>query len=76
VDFIRGMYHHENVIRGKQLTGEAKMAYRLKLIEAIVQTFWLWCDQQCKRHDLRPTNQLTKALKYALERSEQLKVFE
>jgi transposase len=75
LDIISTLYQYETAIREKQLTGKAKQDYRLKQSEPIVQAFWQWCEQQCLRHDLTPTNPLTKALKYAMERTEQLKVF-
>jgi transposase len=40
-----------------------------------VQDFWRWCDAQCHRPDLTPTNPLSKALVYARERVEALQVF-
>ena len=36
---------------------------------------WAWCDRQCQRHDLLPSNPLSKALKYAMARVDSLKVF-
>lgn len=75
LSIIGAMYHQESIIREKQLTGKAKQDYRLTQSEPIVQAFWQWCDQQCQRHDLTPSNPLAKALKYALDRSQQLTVF-
>ena len=40
-----------------------------------MQAFWQWCDEQCQRHDLLPSHPLTKALKYAMARTDRLKVF-
>jgi hypothetical protein len=40
-----------------------------------VQDFWRWCDAQCHRPDLTPTNPLSKTLVYARERIEALQVF-
>lgn len=71
---IGAMYHHETVIREKVLTGKAKLDYRVAHIEPLMQTFWQWCHQQCQRHDLTPTNPLTKALAYAMKRQDSLKV--
>ena len=34
-----------------------------------------WCEDQCRRHDLAPTNPLSKALKYAMSRQAALQVF-
>ena len=41
----------------------------------MVQSFWAWMETQCRRHDLLPSNPLTKVLKYAQERQEALQVF-
>jgi transposase len=40
-----------------------------------VKAFWVWCDSQCHRPDLLPSNPLAKALKYALARQASLQVF-
>jgi transposase len=69
------LYHHEQVIRDRTLTGAAKLAYRTEHSEPIVQTFWRWCEDQCLRGDLLPSNPLSKALKYARERRVSLQVF-
>ena len=37
--------------------------------------FWRWCEAQCQRHDLLPSNPLSKALKYARARVNELQVF-
>ena len=72
---IGEMYVAEQAIRDKKLSGEAKLKYRTKHSEPVVAAFWRWCESQCQRHDLLPSNPLTKALKYAMARSENLKVF-
>lgn len=69
------LYHHEQVIRDRALTGAAKLAYRTGHSEPLVQTFWRWCEDQCLRGDLLPSNPLSKALKYARERRVSLQVF-
>lgn len=72
---IGAMYRHEALIREKQLSGADKQAWRSKHIEPLVQRFWQWCDQQCQRLDLLPSNSLSKALKYAMARQTSLQVF-
>lgn len=72
---IGAMYQHEDAIREKKLSGKAMQNYRQTHIAPIVETFWQWCDQQCYRQDLTPTNPLSKALKYAMDRVGSLKVF-
>jgi transposase len=72
---IAMLYHHEQVIRERRLEGEAKLAYRTEHTEPLVSTFWRWCEAQCLRGDLLPSNPLSKALQYARERQIPLKVF-
>ena len=72
---IGEMYAAEQAIRDRQLEGEAKLRYRTQHSEPVVVAFWRWCESQCRRHDLLPSNPLTKALKYAMARSDKLKVF-
>lgn len=75
LEIIGTLYWHEEQIRDKDLTGEAKLNYRTAHSEPLVRTFWAWCENQCQRHDLLPSNPLTKALKYAMARVDTLQVF-
>jgi hypothetical protein len=72
---IGALYRHEEIIRERTLTGERKLAYRSEHSEAIVNAFWRWCDQQCHRPDLVPSNPLAKAVQYARARQASLQVF-
>jgi hypothetical protein len=72
---IGALYQHEQTIRDKQLSGEAKLRFRTQHSEPVVNAFWVWCDRQCQRHDLLPSNPLSKALNYAMARVASLKVF-
>ena len=72
---IGELYRIEAHIRDTQLTGEAKLKYRTQHSEPAVHAFGQWCDAQCRRHDLLPSHPLTKALKYAMDRTDSLKVF-
>lgn len=72
---IGEMYAAEQAIRDKELSGEAKLKHRTQHSEPVVAAFWRWCESQCQRHDLLPSNPLSKALKYAMARSDKLKVF-
>jgi transposase len=69
------LYHHEEVIRERQLSGKEKLAYRTEHSEPVVRAFWGWCDDQCHRPDLLPSSPLSKALKYAMARQASLQVF-
>ena len=72
---IGGLYRVEEVIRKRKLSGQKKLNYRAKHSAPIVEAFWTWCDAQCRRDDLSPSNLLTKALKYVQARVEPLQVF-
>jgi transposase len=72
---IGALYRHERIIRDQGLEGEEKLAYRTAHSEPIVKAFWAWCDRQCHRPELLPSNPLAKALKYALARQASLQVF-
>lgn len=72
---IGALYQHEQTIRDKKREGNAKLKYRTEHSEPIVKQFWTWCENQCQRHDLLPSNPLTKALKYAMGRQQSLQVF-
>ena len=72
---IGAIYRHEAIIRERTLTGERKLAYRTEHSEPIFHAIWQWCDRQCHRPDLLPSNPLAKALQYAQSRQASLQVF-
>lgn len=72
---IGELYRIEAHIRDETLNGETKLNYRTLHSEPAVRAFWQWCEVQCQRHDLLPSHPLTKALKYAMARTDSLKVF-
>ncbi len=72
---IGALYQHEQHIRDQGLQDEAKLHYRARHSEPIVRAFWDWCDEQCHRADLLPSDPLSKALYYAMGRVGELKVF-
>ncbi|TVP89448.1 MAG: IS66 family transposase [Thioalkalivibrio sp.] len=72
---IRAFYAVEEEIRVRALEGTDKLALRTEKTLPKVQDFWRWCDEQCHRPDLTPTNPLSKALAYARARIEALQVF-
>ena len=72
---IGALYYHEQIIRERQLAGERKLGYRSEHSEPIVKAFWRWCDDQCHRPDLLPSNPLAKAVNYAKARHASLQVF-
>lgn len=72
---IGALYVHEKTIKNRKLSGTKKLAYRTKYSEAIVKSFWHWCEQRCQRNDLLPSEDLAKALKYVMNRQMSLQVF-
>jgi transposase len=72
---IGALYRHEQLIRERDLDRQATLAYRTAHSEPLVNTFWRWCEDQCQRADLVPSNPLAKALKYARARRVSLQVF-
>lgn len=75
LELIGELYRIEAHIRDRKLQHEAKLSYRTAHSEPAVQAFWHWCEAQCRRHDLLPSHPLTKAIKYAMARTDSLKVF-
>lgn len=72
---IGELYACEAAIRAQNLSGEAKRDYRLTHAKPVVEAFFDWAEQQLEQAALLPSNPLTKALNYALERREGLSVF-
>jgi transposase len=72
---IGALYTHEKVIREGDLRGEAKRAYRLTQAKPLVEAFFAWAEEQVERAAFLPSNPLTKALHYALERREALSIY-
>jgi len=75
LNIIGLLYQHEQIIKKKGLVDQEKQDYRSNHMAPVVHAFWGWCDQQCYRHDLLPSDRLTKALKYAMNRRAELQVF-
>ena len=69
------LYEQEAWIRKRKLAGPDKRQARQDYCAPVVDAFWTWCDQQCHRLDLAPSNPLSKALKYAMNRRAALEVF-
>jgi len=72
---IGELYQVETRIRADGLTGEDKRAYRQDQALPHVDAFFTWCDEQCQRIDLVPSNPLSKALKYVRKREAALRVY-
>jgi transposase len=75
LDIIAAIYRHEKLIRDRQPSLDEVLTYRQQHNEPLVTDFFRWIYQQRQRTDLLPKSPLSKALCYASEREEQLKVF-
>ena len=69
------LYQVEAHIRKKRLDSAAALACRAEHAKPAVDAFFVWCDAQCQRLDLVPSNPLSKALKYAREREAALRLY-
>jgi transposase len=72
---IGELYRVEAEIRDQGLTGAAKRDYRLTHAKPVVDAFFDWAEAQLRRAALLPSNPLTKALSYALERRAGLRLY-
>jgi transposase len=68
LEMIGTLYAVEAATREQQLTGDAKRAYRRAHAKPIVERFFAFAEATLADAALLPTNPLTKALGYALER--------
>lgn len=72
---IAKLYQNEEHIRTRQLSGEKKRQYRLEHSKPVVSDFFRWCRDQLRQSGLLPSDPLTKALNYVLNREISLRVF-
>ena len=75
LDIIAKLYQVETHIRDKQMTADEITRIRVKHSEPIIAQFYKWIYEQRQRLDLLPKHPLTKALNYAHNRFEQMKVY-
>jgi transposase len=75
LDRIGKLYQLERHARGEKLDLEQHRAFRITHSKPVVDEFFAWCEHQCQRLDLVPSNRLSKALKYVQKREAQLRLF-
>jgi len=75
LDAIGELYAAEKHIRDQGLTGEKKRRYRFEQAKPVVERLLAWAEQQMASQAFLPTNPLTKALGYLLERRAGLEVY-
>lgn len=72
---IGQLYAIETDIRERELDPEQVPVERSQRALPAVDAFFAWCQAQCQRMDLTPTNPLAKAIAYAREREGPLRVY-
>lgn len=75
LDLLGVLYQVEDHIRDKGLDRAEILACRAEHAKPAVDAFFQWCEAQCQRLDLVPSNPLSKALKYVREREDALRVY-
>lgn len=75
LDHIGRLYDVERDIRRKELTGEARVDYRVEHSLPIVDVFFSRLRETLTGQALLPHNPFTKAARYALDREDALRVF-
>ena len=75
LDLIGALYQVETHIRKERYDLAQALACRAEHSKPAVDAFFNWCDSQCQRLDLVASNPLSKALKYALERQDALRLY-
>ena len=72
---IAELYKIEKHIRDNLTYSDEILVYRQKWSEPIVERFFKWLYEQRQRPEILPSNPLSKALSYALDRKTEIKVF-
>jgi transposase len=75
LELIGALYLVEAHIRKKKMNLADTLACRAKHAKPAVDAFFTWCEQQCQRMDLVPSNPLSKALNYVCSRDVQLRLY-
>jgi transposase len=75
LELIGGLYAVEAQIRDQGLEGEKKHCYRVEQAKPVAERLFAWAEQQMADAAFLPSNPLTKALGYLLERRAGLEVY-
>ncbi len=75
LDRIGQLYHEEEAIRRKHLSGEKKLLRRAERCKPIVEELMLWLKNSFGEQVLLPSSPFTTAVEYVLKRERTLKVF-
>ena len=72
---IGGLYGVERQIRDQRLEGQERLEHRSRHALPIVEAFFGWCHRQHQRMDLVNSDPLARAITYAENHRDQLKVY-
>ena len=75
LEAIGELYQVEAEIRERSLSGEAKRRCRVERAKPVAERLFAWADEQLGNQAFLPSNPLTKALGYLLERRARLEVY-
>jgi transposase len=75
LDRIAALYQADAGLRDRSLPPEKLLLQRALHCKPIIEEFFAWLGELQVKHALLPTSPLTKALAYALEREQALKVY-
>ena len=71
VQFCSKLFDYERISKVKQHTPEQRKEYRLEKEKPVLDTFWIWLEQQKPRKG----NRFEKAVNYALNRKDTLMAY-
>jgi len=75
LNLVASLYEHEGKIRERKLRDERKQRYRAQYCKPIVDEIFSGLGETMQEHLLLPSSPFTKALHYALDREDALRVF-
>ena len=75
LSLIGELYRLDAELQMKNLSDDKQREHRLAHSKPVVDRLYQWCHEQLQRGDLTPSNPLTRALNYTLQREPALRVF-
>ena len=75
LEIIGQLYCIEKTVRERQLAEDEKKRYRQQHSTPLVNQFFEWCRKEQHRPELVKSNPLSKALTYAVNHQQQMRVF-
>ncbi len=75
LEMIAKLYKTEQAIAAKNLLSEDVARHRQADCKPLVDAFFDWCKIQCENPQRLPTDKLSKALNYVMNREQPLRVF-